>query len=497
MAVRYAATITEADLRTYLEVLASDAYEGRETGMKGQKMAAAYIEQKFMDFGIPPVPDATSRGMINGYQQQYVVVQHTPGSSSISIGGTAFAFMKDQFYFNESVHHDIDVNEITVVTTATMTSIKEAENRKVVLVIDQEPDGTEPTDKSGRRLFGLMRSVNSALAGSGTELVLIISDAVQDMMQDHGRRISAPHMELADPAGTTTPEDETRQVIFVGSKMADAIFKQTGSSRRKLVKKASRSALVEPVSVSFKYSPSAVELTAENVLGYVEGTDKRDELLLVTAHYDHIGMDGGEVYNGADDDGSGTVAVLEMAQAFAQAKAEGHGPRRSVLFMTVSGEEKGLLGSEYYTEHPIFPLNLTVTDLNIDMIGRTDPVHADGPPYVYVIGSAKLSSELHEISSAVNDTYTGLVLDYTFDADNDPNRFYYRSDHYNFAKHGVPIIFYFNGVHEDYHGPKDEVDRIRFDLLHQRTLLVYYTAWTLATREHRVVVDAPAGTDVK
>ena len=162
-----------------------------------------------------------------------------------------------------------------------------------------------------------------------------------------------------------------------------------------------------------------------------------------------------------------------------------------MLFMPVSGEEKGLLGSEWYSDHPVFPLERTVADLNIDMVGRVDPQHANKEHYVYVIGSDRLSSELHRINEAANAGYTQLDLDYTFNADSDPNRFYFRSDHYNFAKHGIPIIFYFNGVHEDYHEATDEVSRIRFDLLEQRARLVFHTAWELANREDRIIVDKP------
>ncbi len=159
--------------------------------------------------------------------------------------------------------------------------------------------------------------------------------------------------------------------------------------------------------------------------------------------------------------------------------------------MPVSGEEKGLLGSEWYSRNPVFPLEKTVADLNIDMIGRTDSAHADSPPYVYIIGSDRLSSELHRINEEANATYTGLVLDNTFNSEDDPNRFYYRSDHYNFAKEGIPVIFYFSGVHEDYHQPGDEVHKIRFDLLEQRSRLVFHTAWELANRAERIVVDKP------
>jgi Zn-dependent M28 family amino/carboxypeptidase len=159
-----------------------------------------------------------------------------------------------------------------------------------------------------------------------------------------------------------------------------------------------------------------------------------------------------------------------------------------VLVMPVTGEEKGLLGSRYYSEEPVFPLENTVANLNIDMIGRVDSAHRESGPYVYVIGSDRLSSDLHAINEQAN-TYVGLDLDYRFNAADDPNKFYYRSDHYNFARKGVPAIFYFSGVHPDYHTPADTVDKIRFDLVHKRALLVFHTAWELANRPERIVVD--------
>ncbi|MFS8616873.1 MAG: M28 family peptidase, partial [Solitalea sp.] len=180
---------------------------------------------------------------------------------------------------------------------------------------------------------------------------------------------------------------------------------------------------------------------------------------------------------------------LAVAEAFVKAHKAGKGPRRSILFMTVTAEEKGLLGSRYYSDNPVFPLENTITNLNIDMIGRVDSAHADNPEYVYIIGSDKLSTELHAINEQANATYTQLELDYTYNEPDDPNRFYYRSDHYNFAKHGIPIVFYFNGVHEDYHKHTDEIDKINFDMLTLRSRLVFHTAWELANREERPKVD--------
>ena len=231
---------------------------------------------------------------------------------------------------------------------------------------------------------------------------------------------------------------------------------------------------------------------SENVVAFIKGTEKPDEILVISAHLDHEGVKNGKIYNGADDDGSGTVAILEIAEAFKQAADAGKGPKRSILFLHVTGEEKGLLGSKYYTEHPIFPLANTVTDLNIDMIGRVDDRHKGNPNYVYLIGSDKLSTELHNISETMNKKYMNINLDYKYNDENDPNRFYYRSDHYNFAKHNIPIIFYFNGTHADYHQPTDTPDKINYEMLENRTRLVFYTAWEVANRENRVVVDKAA-----
>jgi len=228
---------------------------------------------------------------------------------------------------------------------------------------------------------------------------------------------------------------------------------------------------------------------SENVVAFIKGTEKPDEILVISAHYDHIGTKGDEIFNGADDDGSGTVAVIEIAEAFQLAVAAGKGPKRSILFLNLTAEEKGLYGSKWYVKNPLFPLENHVTNLNIDMIGRVDPAHEDKPNFVYLIGADKLSTELHNLSEEVNKEFVNLDLDYTYNDENDPNRFYYRSDHYNFAKNNIPIIFYFNGVHADYHKATDTPEKINYELLTKRTKLVFHTAWKIANRENRLVVD--------
>ena len=236
-----------------------------------------------------------------------------------------------------------------------------------------------------------------------------------------------------------------------------------------------------------KLNIKGVEVETENVAAIIKGSKFPEEYIVISSHLDHIGIKNGEINNGADDDGSGTVALLEIAEAFKMAADVGQGPKRSLIFLHVTGEEKGLLGSSYYANNPLYPLTQTMTNLNVDMIGRTDPKREDKDPnYIYLIGADRLSQDLHDISEATNTKYTQFKLDYTFNEEKDPNRFYYRSDHFNFAKNNIPVIFYFSGTHEDYHKPGDTPDKIMYDLLAKRTQLVFYTAWELANRTDKI-----------
>lgn len=229
---------------------------------------------------------------------------------------------------------------------------------------------------------------------------------------------------------------------------------------------------------------------SENILAFIKGSEKPEEVLIISAHYDHLGITkDGQINNGADDNGSGTSALLEISQAFKIAEKEGHRPKRSILFLNLTAEEIGKQGSEYYTLHPVFPLENTIADLNIDMIGRYDKDHLNNKDYIYLIGSDRLSNELHYLSEKVNSTFYNLTLDYRYNVENESNHYYERSDHYNFAVHGIPVIFYFNGEHEDYHKPSDTFDKIDFELLKKRTQLIFATAWELANLDHRIKVD--------
>jgi Zn-dependent M28 family amino/carboxypeptidase len=284
-------------------------------------------------------------------------------------------------------------------------------------------------------------------------------------------------------------ETEGRETGSAGQKKAGQymidFYKNNGVSFPKGAKD-----YYQPIPAAFlnaKYNENLPD--SENIWAYIEGSEKPNEIVVISAHYDHVGKKRGEIYNGADDDGSGTVALMEMAVAFQKAKNEGHGPKRSILILHVTGEEHGLHGSRFYSENPLFPIENTIADINIDMIGRRDTLHPKTNNYVYVIGSDRLSSELHTINEEVNAKYTQLELDYKYNDRKDPERIYFRSDHYNFAKKGIPAIFFFNGIHADYHQSSDTPDKIEYDALAKRAQLAFALAWELANRKERIKVD--------
>lgn len=300
-------------------------------------------------------------------------------------------------------------------------------------------------------------------------------------------------------ANTITPNELSKHLYHISSRAFEG--RKTGELGQKLAAQFLKSYyqkehIESPFGDSIYYQtipksflPKDIK-ASENVLAYIKGTEKPEEVVIISAHYDHLGFTKqGEINKGADDNGSGTSAIMEIAEAFKLAKDDGHGPKRSILFLHVTGEEIGKYGSEYYTEHPIFPLDSTISDLNIDMIGRIDKEHVNNKNYLYLIGSERLSKELHYLSEKVNDTYFNINLDYRYDSEDERNHYYDRSDHYNFAKHGIPIIFYFNGEHQDYHQPTDTADKIDYELLAKRTKLIFATAWQLANQVNRIKID--------
>ena len=478
VASRYAATITPAELKKKLTVIAGADMEGRETATPGQKKAAAYIEAYFKKIGLQP-------GVGTGYQLQFPVYQDSMESAVLNINGNALSMNKD-FTLQASSFATGNWSAKNIVfasygLTDTINNnfdgldVKD----KWVMVTDGTPADMDNTPEAvSYQNYYANRLKVTGLKSKGVKGILIITKTL-------------PVATTASVKGNMYIDKKANAVpvIYITIAAAADIVKQSLDSFTKL-KTVVRG--VYPATLSFNEQKATLNLQSSDVIGILPGTDKKDEYVFVTGHYDHLGKQGNVIYYGADDDGSGTTSVLQIATAFSNAKKKGNGPRRTMIFMTVSGEEKGLWGSEYYTSHPVFPLAKTDVDLNIDMVGRIDPSYkGDSLNYVYTIGEDKLSSDLRPITDSINNKYSNMELDRRFNDPKDPNRFYYRSDHYNFAKNGVPVIFYFNGVHADYHKPTDTVDKINFDLMAKRDKLVFYTAWAIANRENTLKRDIP------
>lgn len=505
-AAKYAESITPADLKKHLVIIASDSLEGRDTGSPGQKKAAEYVVKYFKEYGLQPI--ATAADGSKSFLQKYNLYKRSWGEVYIKADGKQYEFNKD-FYLNgileapEEIKSDVVLAGFGIQEAAYNDYAKLDVKDKSVIIFDGEPkakgdkfllSGTGEKSKwSGPT--GWQNKAKLAIE-KGAKYVFIITDKTGDDFNKEIRQRAVMARRFSSPTLKPVQESPNRISSFVVSpemaaKMLHTSVQKLDKEKANIEKKAAPISKTIKGDVSFKATRVSETIDTENVAAYLEGSDKKDEVIVISAHLDHIGISpNGEINNGADDDGSGTVSLLELAEAFSKAKAEGKGPRRSILFLNVTGEEKGLFGSEYYSENPLLPLKNTVANLNIDMIGRVDDAHKDNHKYVYLIGSDKLSSELHAISEEANKKYVNYNLDYTFNDAKDPNRFYYRSDHYNFAKMGIPVIFYFTGVHEDYHRPGDDVEKILFDKQAPIVKLVFHTAWELANRNERIVVDS-------
>jgi hypothetical protein len=498
IATRFSKHIIASDMKKNLSVLASDEYEGRETGQKGQKMSAEYIKKYYQDLGIKPL---NSKEIKDGYFQQYPLEVFDPQEVKLTLGKRSFRQNADFFSWANTIGDtSLSIDEITFcgygINTLVYTDYAQLNlSDKAVMVLDGEPvktDGTSAISQSAEPSpwAGNYRTKQSEAKKQGIRYLFIVDKDLQQSRKQFEHKISSSRMSTGNKASLATP-----LVFYISREMADEIIASTKNTSKNIEEKIQQTnktvTFTVKAPITLVINQKQFGTSAENVLAYIEGTDLKDELVILSAHYDHLGIQDGKVYNGADDDGSGTVAVMQLAKAFQEAKKQGKGPRRSVLFLNVSGEEKGLLGSDYYTNYPIFPLSNTVCDLNIDMIGRLDDAHKNNSNYIYLIGSDKLSKDLHALSEKMNKVYTQLELDYRYNDENEPNRYYYRSDHYNFAKNGIPVIFYFNGVHADYHQETDEVGKIDFNKMEKITKFVFYNAWEIANRTERLKADAP------
>ncbi len=501
-AVKYSQSINEKKAYQHLSILASDAFEGRDTGKKGAWLAAEYIKKQFIALGLKgPVQGSYYQPIdlsTNHVVQSIVTINGTPLEllkdfiiTPSSVTGEGFAFNNKKVVFAGYGHADAGKNDFAGQNV----------QDKVVMIFQENTPANRPEQK--QRMMDQQQKIAYLFAQKA--LALVVVDPSLDQFTEatkvrynngEGRMVmkTKPYLE-------SLKNRKSLPVISISTATANEMLKSAKTSVAALQEQLKDTGKPASQELNVAFCASAVReevpVRAENVLGFLEGSDPvlKKEVLVLTAHYDHIGMNDygtDRINNGADDDGSGTTAIIMLAEAFTKAKKAGKGPKRSILFMTVVGEEKGLLGSEWYSEFPIFPLKNTIANLNIDMIGRVDADHEKNPDYIYIIGSDMLSSDLNKLGIKANNDYLKMTLDMRYNNRTDPNQFYYRSDHYNFAKHNIPVIFYFNGVHPEYHQPGDEIDKINFPMMVRRSKLVYYTAWELANAAKRPVVDKNA-----
>jgi hypothetical protein len=478
--VPFAGTIKSENLQKHLYKIAGPDFEGRETATAGQRKTAAYIEDYFKSLGLKP-------GNKDSFQLAYPVYQDSLINAGITINGDPYEMNKDfDIRLSSAYTASFGVSDIVFAGYGISDSSRDDYKGlqvagKIVLVLNSYPPGLLQAQVN-KRTFNPYAKQDAAQQHGAVAVFIIQEDFPHKMVADKGMMYRSYFRSKVRPNS-----------FYISVNMARAIM----GSDFDLIK----SGTVEPKSYNaniwIALQKQTNMLQSTDVLGYLEGSDLKDQTLVISAHYDHLGKKDSVIYFGADDDGSGTVSILELAAAFSKAKSAGKGPRRSILFLANSGEEKGLWGSEYYTDHPLYSLDKTTADLNIDMIGRKvlDRKQGDSNNYVYIVGDDKLSSDLHTISVAMNKKYTGLELDYKFNDPKDPQRIYYRSDHFNFARKGVPIIFYFDGIHKDYHKPSDTPDKINYDLLVKRAQLVFYTAWEMANRNDMLKRDLPPVTE--
>jgi hypothetical protein len=487
------------NLKEHVYALAADSMQGRETGEPGSIMAGNYIERFFIDIGVPAIGDTT-------YRQTMSFTWLRWEENELFVDGAELRNMRDYLavpadnYSMDSLRIDEVIFAGYGILDENYTDIPDVDlNGKVVVVLSGEP-----FDKDGNsKVSGLPEASKwsdsdslkvATMAERGAKLILMAQPTIGSVARANWNRLARPIAE----GSPVEPEEGVPGLIYFGEGNVLEMLGELGEELRAVIdtnkaKAGILSGRMAEVDLHINLKKSFETLEDDNILGYIPGIDpdRSDELIVVSAHYDHIGYEGDEIFSGANDNASGTSAVMEMGRALMAARENGDGPARSVLLLLLTGEEIGLLGSLYYVQNPVFPLENTIANINIDMLGRVDDKHREKgiENYIYPIGTDRLSTEFHEIVLEVNEKYSNIHLDFTYNDPSDPNRYYFRSDHYNFARNGIPAVFYFNGMNEDYHLPTDTPDKMNFESMTAVTRHIFHVVWELANREEAIQVD--------
>lgn len=483
----------------HLDFLASSELGGRYTLAPNFAISARYLAAHLKAYGFH------GAGTNGDFLQFFDVASSKPDSAksslSCTINGHASSYKYGDFFaLGEGVNADVQGQVIFVGYGISSPSQKHDDyagldvKGKIVLIVRGAPEGVDDSKVVDRE-----RGEEAARAHGALGVLALPPKEYVNFLRDKNFRERAGERESIVLAKSSTEPEIP--VLTLGPDLAEKILAPMAVDLEKLYESGKLHRPLTPkaldVSVHIVLSMQKTRTATQNVAGILDGADPelKKEYVVFSAHYDHLKTNSkGQFYPGADDDGSGTSAVLAIAHAMSLNR-----PRRSVLVMFHAGEELGLLGSEYNTDvAPVVPLDKMVVDLNIDMIGRSKPQgdqeradeHLTDSNSVYLVGSDRISQELHKLSEATNADYQKLNLSYYYNDPANPERIYYRSDHWNYAKHGIPIIFYFDGVHVDYHRPTDTVDKIDFTKLASITRLVFETGWRIADLDHRLAKDA-------
>lgn len=501
---RGADQIEQARLKADLSFIASDELEGRDTPSRGLDVAARYLGARLQALGLKPAGDDGT------YFQRFDTVRRTadPAKAALAVGDRAFSY-GDEFLVNAPGTAEgrmVYVGHGYVVKKKNLDAYANADVKgKIVVAHAGYPDGVSRLDLRGESGPDTWESPASYAARHGALGVVLVPDyptlAGWKASRDNAATARGSLTVAAFQKGRPAPVP----VVVASMPVVAAIFSSESISASDVVKLAQDHKAHDPVVLGetkvlkIDVAAKVDTIRTQNVVAIYEGSDPalKSEYVALGAHYDHIGLSttgSDRINNGADDDGSGTVALLNMAEALVRGGVK---TRRSWLFVWHAGEERGLWGSRYFVENPTVPIDRIVTQLNVDMIGRSKApndsaasnANLTGPNETYVIGSKMMSSSLGALSERVNRDYLALGFNYKYDDPNDPSRFFFRSDHYNYAKKGIPIIFYFSGVHADYHRVSDEVGAIDFGKLERVARTIYATAYALAELPSRPVVD--------
>jgi Zn-dependent M28 family amino/carboxypeptidase len=504
-------TVSANQLRDYLTFIASDEMEGRDTPSRGLDTTAKFLAMNLARWGFKPAGDEGSFFQRIDLRRD----RADSGQTKVEYSGRTLAATTDFLPVGGSGNINgqlVFAGNGWFVKSKGIDAYKGIDPAGRIAVIfgtpNMLPRGLMRSElgKAGEEFMNPSDYARS----KGVVGLIYVPDfqyfanwrSRQRLIERGFTVVAKFQTQTTAPLPSIVISPETANMIFAGeNQTASNIFNASYSSPGSSL--PASFLLQDQKKITMSVANTTETVPTQNVVAVWEGSDPvlKAEYVALGAHYDHVGSGcqpagTDTICNGADDDGSGTTALLGMAEALAKAPVR---PKRSVLFVWHCGEEKGLWGSRYFTQFPTVPLNQVVAQINIDMIGRskkegdTNPRNNEltGPDAVYLIGSTMMSTELGEIVNAVNKSYLNITFDTKYDDPKDPHRFFFRSDHINYARKGIPIIFFFDGEHEDYHRPGDTADKIDYQKMEKITRTIYMTLWEIANRPARLKVDKP------